>query len=75
MTLNILIYLPFGFFLLKRSKASLTGVVLDWKAACDLTLSVLFPSVLWLKLLRYLQISADIVAHHGFEIILKPIPT
>jgi len=49
--------------------------VLDWKATCDLTLSVLFPSVLWLKLLRYLQISADIAARHGFEIILKPIPT
>jgi hypothetical protein len=28
-----------------------------------------------LKLLRYLQISADIAARHGFEIILKPIPT
>jgi hypothetical protein len=49
--------------------------VLDWKATCDLTLSVLFPSVLWLKLLRYLQISADIAARHGFEIILKPILT
>lgn len=49
--------------------------VLDWKATSDLTLSVLFPSVLWLKLLRYIQISADIAARHGFEIILKPIPT
>jgi hypothetical protein len=48
---------------------------LDWKAASDLTLSVLFPSVLWLKLLSYLQISADIAARHGFEITLKPIPT
>jgi hypothetical protein len=49
--------------------------ILDWKATSDLTLSVLFPSVLWLKLLRYLQVSADIAARHGFEIILKPIPT
>jgi hypothetical protein len=39
--------------------------VLDWKATCDLTLSVLFPSVLWLKFLRYIRISADIVARHG----------
>jgi hypothetical protein len=49
--------------------------ILDWKAACDLTLSVLFPSVLWLKLLRYIRINADIAARHGFEIVLKPIPT
>lgn len=48
--------------------------VLDWKAACDLTLSVLFPSVLWLKFLRQVRINADIAARHGFEIVLKPIP-
>ncbi|MCA6527714.1 MAG: hypothetical protein IM570_17475 [Pseudanabaena sp. M179S2SP2A07QC] len=49
--------------------------VLDWKSACDLTLSVLFPSVLLLKLLRYIHIIADIAARHGFEIVRKPIPT
>ncbi|OYQ63737.1 hypothetical protein B9G53_15400 [Pseudanabaena sp. SR411] len=48
--------------------------VLDWKTASDLILSVLFPSVLWLKLLRYIRISADIAARHGFVIVLKPIP-
>ena len=40
-----------------------------------LPLSVLFPSVLWLKLLRYIRINADIAARYGFEILLKPIPT
>ena len=49
--------------------------ILDWKAASDLTVSVLFPSVLWLKLLRYIRINADIAARYGFEIVLKPIPT
>jgi hypothetical protein len=43
--------------------------ILDWKVACDLTLSVLFPSVLWLKLLRYIRVNADIAAHYGFEIL------
>jgi hypothetical protein len=43
--------------------------VLDWKAASDLTLSVL-----WLKLLNYIQTNADITARYGFEIVLKPIP-
>jgi hypothetical protein len=28
-----------------------------------------------LKLLRYIQVNADIAARYGFEIILKPIPT
>ncbi|MFN5471783.1 MAG: transposase, partial [Pseudanabaena sp.] len=49
--------------------------VLDWKAASDLTLSVLFPSGLWLKLLRYIRINADIAARYGFKIVLIPIPT
>jgi Transposase DDE domain len=48
--------------------------VLDWKVASDLTLSVLFPSILWLKLLRQIRINADIAARYGFEIVLKPIP-
>ncbi|MCA6598002.1 MAG: hypothetical protein IM539_17335 [Pseudanabaena sp. M046S1SP1A06QC] len=37
--------------------------------------SVLFPSVLWLKLLRYIRINADIAARYGFKIVLKLIPT
>lgn len=48
--------------------------ILDWKAASDLALSVLFPSVLWFQLLRQLRTHADIVAHHGFEIVLKSLP-
>jgi hypothetical protein len=48
--------------------------VLDWKEACDLTLSILFPSILWLKLLNYIRANADIAARYGFEIILKPFP-
>ncbi len=43
-------------------------------ARSQLTLSVLFPSVLWLKLLKYIQVSADIAARYGFVIVLKPIP-
>jgi hypothetical protein len=48
--------------------------VLNWKATCDLTLSVLFSSVIWSKFLKYIQVNADIAASYGFEIILKPIP-
>lgn len=48
--------------------------VLDWKAASDLALLVLFPSVLWFRLLRSLQINADIAAQYGFEISLKSLP-
>ena len=48
--------------------------VLDWKAASDLALSVLFPSVLWFKLLKRISSHADIAAQHGFEIILKSLP-
>lgn len=48
--------------------------VLDWKAASDLALTVLFPSVLWLQLLRFIRVNADIAAQFDFEIILKPLP-
>jgi hypothetical protein len=48
--------------------------VLDWKAASNLALSVLFPSVLWLQLLRQIRTHADIVADHQFEIVLKSLP-
>jgi hypothetical protein len=47
--------------------------ILDWKAASDLALSVLLPSVLWLKLQRNIRIHADVAARYGFEIVLKPI--
>jgi hypothetical protein len=48
--------------------------VLDWKAASDLALKVLFPSVLWFRLLRSIRTNADIAAQYGFEITLKPLP-
>jgi hypothetical protein len=48
--------------------------VLDWKAASDLALLVLFPSVLWFRLLRSIRNNADIAAQYGFEISLKPLP-
>lgn len=48
--------------------------MLDWKAASDLALSVLFPSVVWFQLLRQLRTHADIAVHHGFEIVLKSLP-
>jgi hypothetical protein len=47
---------------------------LDWKAASDLALSVLFPAVLWFQLLKLIQTRADIAAKYGFEIILKHLP-
>lgn len=46
---------------------------LDWKAASDLALSVLFPSVLWFQLLGQIRTHADIAAQFGREIILKPL--
>ena len=48
--------------------------VLDWKAASDLALTVLLPSVLWFQLLRFIRINADIAAQFGWEVILKPLP-
>lgn len=47
---------------------------LDWKAASDLALSILLPSVLWFQLLKLIRIRADIAAQYGFEIILKLLP-
>jgi hypothetical protein len=47
---------------------------LDWKAASDLALSVLFPSVLWFQLLKLIRTRADIAAQYGFEITLKLLP-
>jgi hypothetical protein len=48
--------------------------VLDWKAASNLALAVLFPCVLWLQLLRQIRTHADIAAALGFEIVLKSLP-
>lgn len=45
--------------------------VLSWKAASNLALAVLFPSVLWLQLLRQIRTYADIAADLGFEIVLQ----
>lgn len=47
--------------------------LLDWKAASDLALTVLFPSVLWFQVLRQIRTHAGIAAHFGFEILLKPL--
>jgi len=47
--------------------------LLDWKVASDLALSILFPSIVWIQLLRQIPTHTDIVAQHGFEIILKPL--
>jgi len=46
--------------------------VLDWKAASDLALKILFPSIIWFQLLKRIQSHADIAAHFGFDIDLKP---
>ncbi len=48
--------------------------ILDWKAASNLALAVLFPSVLWLQLLKQIRTSADIAADLGFEIVLQSLP-
>lgn len=47
---------------------------LDWKAASDLALKSLFPSIVWFQLLKSIQIHAEITAQHGFELVLKPLP-
>lgn len=48
--------------------------VLDWKVASDLTLKVLFPSIVWFQLLRTIRINQDIAAQYGFEITLTLLP-
>lgn len=48
--------------------------ILDWKAASDLALEVLFPSIVWFQVLRFCRIHAEIAAQYGFEIVLKPLP-
>ena len=48
--------------------------ILDWKATSRLALETLFPSIVWFQLLRQIEISRDIAAQYGFEIILKALP-
>ncbi len=48
--------------------------ILDWKAACDLALEVLFPSIVWFQLLKSIQSRAKIATQRGFEVVLKPLP-
>ena len=43
----------------------------DWKATARLTLEKLFPSMLWVKLLRELKLNSHIAAQYGFEIIIR----
>lgn len=47
---------------------------LDWKVASDLALSILFPSIVWIKLLKSIKRHSDITTQFGFEIILKRLP-
>ena len=48
--------------------------VLNWKVTARLTLEKLLPDVLWFRLLRQIKCDADVAAHHGFEISIKPLP-
>ena len=47
---------------------------LSWKTICPLALKTLFPSVAWLRLLKYIREQTDIAALYGFEIVLNPLP-
>jgi len=47
---------------------------LDWKAASALALSFLFPSIVWVQLLKLMQNRSEIAAQFGFEIVLKRLP-
>lgn len=48
--------------------------MLEWKGASRLALETLLPSIVWFQLLKQIQISADIAAQYGFEIVLKSLP-
>jgi hypothetical protein len=48
--------------------------LLDWKAASELALEILFPSIVWFQFLRYVRTRTKIVAQHGFKMVLKPMP-
>jgi hypothetical protein len=46
--------------------------VLNWKAASDLALKMLFPSIIWFQLLKLIRCHTEIAAYYGFDIVLKP---
>ncbi len=48
--------------------------ILNWKSASRLALETLLPSIVWLQLLKQIEISVDIAARYGFEIVLKSLP-
>jgi hypothetical protein len=48
--------------------------VLDWGAASELALAILFPSVIWKQLLKFIDRNADIAEYFGFEIIVRLLP-
>jgi hypothetical protein len=45
--------------------------VLEWKTASRLALKTLLPSIVWLQLLKQIQMNTDLATHYGFEIVLK----
>jgi hypothetical protein len=47
---------------------------LDWKVASDLALDILFPSIVFIKLLKSIQRHSEITTQFGFEIVLKRLP-
>jgi hypothetical protein len=46
--------------------------VLNWKAICRLSQETLFPAVVFCQLLKQIQLTADIAAQFGFEVVLNP---
>jgi Transposase DDE domain len=47
---------------------------LDWKVASESARMALFPSVVWLQLLKLIDKRVEIAAQFGFEIVLKRLP-
>ncbi len=47
---------------------------LDWGEVCAQTVADLLPQILWIKLLRQIQMSRSLAEEHGFEIVVKPLP-
>jgi hypothetical protein len=48
--------------------------LLDWQAASDLALEVLFPTIVWFQLLKAIQSRTKIAAQRGFDIALQSLP-
>jgi hypothetical protein len=53
---------------------SLFPPILDWKAASDLAVEILFPSIVCFQLLKLIQSHSQIAAQHGFYVVLKTFP-